>query len=67
MEPKQTQITLTETDDGFRIEVTGKSLKEAMSCCSMPLFAGGMAMKAACCTPETDSKTDCCSPEAKKT
>jgi len=38
MEKEHGQIKFTETDDGFRIEVTGKSLKEAVSCCCLPMF-----------------------------
>jgi hypothetical protein len=36
---KRSQITITESDDGFTIEVTGKTLKEALSWCCLPVAA----------------------------
>jgi hypothetical protein len=60
MEKETGSIKFIETDDGYRVEVKGKSLKEAMSCCG-PMFGGGTARIFACCLP-----ADCCSPEGKK-
>ena len=56
MKEKQTQITLTESEDGFRIEVEGKSLKEMFSCCCLPLVAGRGEFKTDCCSPEEEKK-----------
>lgn len=36
VEKERGKITVIETDEGFRIEVTGKDLKECFSCCCMP-------------------------------
>jgi len=63
MDRKQTQITLTETDHGFNVEVTGKSLKEMLSCCCLPVFAGGIKMSECC----PDAKiSECCPPAEDK-
>ena len=50
------QIKFSETDNGFIVEVSGKSLKEAMSCCCMPM--GFFAHKGAseCCPPDKEGK-----------
>ncbi len=55
MEKEHGQIKITETDDGFRIEVTGKNLKDSFSCC-MPMFGAGKAVKMDCCPPEKEKK-----------
>ena len=55
MEKEHGQIKITETDDGFRIEVTGKNLKDAFSCC-MPMFAVGKVARSDCCPPEKEKK-----------
>jgi len=60
MEKETGSIRFIETDDGYRIDVKGKSLKEAMSCCG-PMFGTGAAKMVACCVP-----ADCCPPEGKK-
>jgi hypothetical protein len=56
MEKEVGKITFTETDDGFRVEVTGKSLKEMCSCGCIPMFAGGGMKMSECCPPEEDKK-----------
>jgi regulation of enolase protein 1 (concanavalin A-like superfamily) len=56
MNEKQTQITLTESENGFRIEVKGKSLKEMFSCCCLPLVACRSEVKTDCCSPEEEKK-----------
>ena len=53
---KQTRITLTESEKGFRIEVEGKSLKEMFSCCCLPLAFGCCETKTDCCPSEEDKK-----------
>jgi hypothetical protein len=56
MEKKHGEVKFIETDDGFRIEVTGKSLKDALSCCCIPIAGIGKAMKVECCPPEEKKK-----------
>jgi len=56
-------IKVTETEDGYRIDITGKNLKEAMGCCCVPIGVTGKAVKVACCETE---KTACCEPEKEK-
>lgn len=56
MEKERGQVKFIETDDGFRIEVTGKSLKDAFSCCCMPMFGTGQMSKVECCPPGEDKK-----------
>ena len=58
MEKEVGQIKFTETDSGLRIEVTGKSLKDLVSCCCMPIIAACQGVKV--------TKSDCCSPEEGK-
>lgn len=56
MEKEFGQVKITETDDGYKIEVSGKKLKDAMCCC-MPLIASCRPSKADCCPPgEGDKK-----------
>ena len=57
MEKELGQIKFTETDDGFRVDVQGKSFKEAMECgCGcLPMFGGAQMMKMECC-PSGDNK-----------
>jgi len=62
MGQQQTQITITETDNGFRIDVTGKKLHEAFSSCCMPMFGGAMAFKSACCASDAENAAECCAP-----
>ncbi len=56
MEKELGQCKITETDEGFRIEVTGKKFKDAFSCC-MPMFAAGRMSKSDCCPPEEEKKS----------
>jgi hypothetical protein len=55
MEKVRAQIKCIETDDGFRIEVTGKNLKDENGNCCIPLF---------CCCQKGSS--DCCPPDKSK-
>jgi hypothetical protein len=56
MEKEIGQIKFSETDNGFKIEITGKSLKDAMgSCCCMPM-GFGVKGKSECCPPEKEDK-----------
>jgi hypothetical protein len=57
MEKECCQIKFTETDEGFRIDVTGKNLKDAFCC--MPVLQSCITAKAECCPTEKK-------PEAKK-
>lgn len=54
MEKESCQIKITETDDGFRIDVKGKNLKD-VGCC-MPIFQSCTTAKTDCCPPEEDKK-----------
>lgn len=45
------EIKFSETDDGLRIDIKGKELKEMFSCC-IPIFGGKAGFKADCCQPE---------------
>ncbi|MCP4704830.1 MAG: hypothetical protein GY865_09495 [candidate division Zixibacteria bacterium] len=66
MEKELGQVKFTETDDGFRVDVKGKSLKEALACGCMPMFGGAKMMKMECCPTENGKMEDCCPPEKKK-
>ncbi len=50
MEKELGKVVFTETENGFRIEVAGKSLKEVLSCCHWP-------MAVACCQGKTESSS----------
>ena len=66
MEKEVGQIKFIETDDGFRIDVKGKSFKEAISCGCIPMFGGVKMMKMECCPTEGRKMEDCCPPQEKK-
>lgn len=51
MEKEKGQIKFIETDEGYRIEVKGKDLKDILCCCCAPAVVGGKAVKAGCCEP----------------
>jgi hypothetical protein len=53
MEKEHCQIKCTETDEGFKIEVTGKSMKDALCC--MPVLQCCQTSKSECCPPEEKS------------
>ncbi|UCC44924.1 MAG: hypothetical protein JSU65_03095 [Candidatus Zixiibacteriota bacterium] len=55
MEKELGSVKFTETDDGFRIEVTGKTLKEMMSGCCMP-FGFMNVGKDGCCGPSEEKE-----------
>ena len=48
------QITITETENGLRVDVKGKSLKELASCCCPPVGCG--AGTSVCCPPPDQEK-----------
>lgn len=56
MEKECGQIKCTETDDGFRIEVTGKNLKDWFSCCCMPILKTSKEDQSGCCPAEGEKK-----------
>ncbi|HHI02286.1 MAG: hypothetical protein DRP51_00750 [Candidatus Zixiibacteriota bacterium] len=66
MEKDVGQIKFIETDDGFRIDIKGKSLKEAISCGCIPVFGGTKILKVECCPAEGRKMEDCCPPEEKE-
>ena len=65
MDKKQTRIEINETDHGFKIEVTGKSLKEMLSCCCLPVSFSGAKMSE-CCPPGNAKTSECCPPAEDK-
>ncbi|MEW5923727.1 MAG: hypothetical protein AB1746_07050 [Candidatus Zixiibacteriota bacterium] len=52
MEKECATIKCIETDDGYRIEITGKKMKEMMACCGMPMIKIIQGDKSDCCPPE---------------
>lgn len=56
MEKEVGQIKFTETDDGLRIDIKGKGLKDLCNCGCGPMMAFGFKGDSA----------DCCLPEDKK-
>jgi hypothetical protein len=56
LEKETGEIKFIETDEGFRIEVKGKKLKEAMSCCCLPLVGSARAIRVECCPPDEKKK-----------
>jgi hypothetical protein len=60
MDGKPGQITFTETEDGFRVEVTGRQLKDMLRCCTPVLSDGGVAN--VCCAAGAETRSDCCPP-----
>jgi hypothetical protein len=51
MDKELGEIRFIETEDGFRIEAKGKKLKEALSCCCIPLAGNARAVRVECCPP----------------
>jgi hypothetical protein len=56
MDKERGQIKFIETDDGYRIEIKGKDIKDMMSCCGWPMFGAGRAIRVECCEPEAEKK-----------
>lgn len=56
MEKEKGQIKFIETDDGYRIEVKGKDLKEMFSCCCVPMMGAAKAIKVECREPGEEKK-----------
>ena len=56
MEKELGQIKFTETDGGFRVDVTGKTLKELCSCGCLQVVVKGQDGKTDCCTPGKDKE-----------
>jgi len=52
MEKERCQIKCTETDDGYRIEISGKDIKEKLSGCCIPISKKDGGIKIECCPPE---------------
>jgi len=56
------EIKITETEEGFHVEVKGKNFKEMFSrCCRIPVVVTRGDNAATCCPPE-----DCCPPGKNK-
>lgn len=66
MEKKRAEIKFTETEDGFRIEATGKNPKDMFSCCCIPVMASAKGARVVCCTPGEEDKSECCPPGEEK-
>jgi len=57
MEKELGQIKFTETDDGLRVDIKGKSLKEMFSCCCVPVISGSKQIKIDCCPSDEEKKS----------
>jgi len=66
LEKELGRIEFTETDDGYRVEVKGKSLKEALCCGCLPIFGGSRMGRVECCTPGGTGAEDCYPPKEEK-
>jgi hypothetical protein len=56
MEKEVGKIKVTETDDGYRIEITGKDLKDKFGCCCIPCAVPAGGVKMECCPSESEKK-----------
>ena len=56
MEKELGQVKITETDNGFRVDVTGKSLKELCSCGCLQIVGRSQGKNSDCCPPEKDKE-----------
>ena len=56
MEKELGQVKITETDNGFRVDVIGKSLKELCSCCCLQVGGISQGKNSDCCPPEKDKE-----------
>ena len=56
MEKEKANIRITETDEGLRIDIAGKSLKDFGGCC--------VKVASECCSGK--EAADCCSDEKEK-
>ncbi|MDH3891925.1 MAG: hypothetical protein OEV49_12650 [candidate division Zixibacteria bacterium] len=55
MEKEVGAIKFTETDDGVRIDIKGKGLKDLCNCGCVPMMAFGFkGGSAECCSPEDE-------------
>ncbi|MFH1687513.1 MAG: hypothetical protein ABIE70_08335 [bacterium] len=63
MEKEVSSVRVIETDDGFRIEVKGKQLKDM---CCLPGLGRGFAMATCCCPPAKTDGGECCAEDKKK-
>ena len=54
MEKEIGQVKIIETDNGLRVDVTGKSLNELLSCCCLQVAGANPAKRSDCCPPEKD-------------
>ncbi len=61
MEKEIGSIKVTETDDGYRIDVAGKDLKGLMPCC-IPLAGCCDAKEGSCCVKivKGEKDSECC-------
>lgn len=62
MEAKCVQIKVTETEEGYRLDVKGKDLKDLLACC-VKVVKDEAAEGSGCCEPSSGEKNDksqCC-------
>lgn len=62
MEEKCVRIKVTETEEGYRLDVKGKNLKDLLACC-VKVVKDGVAEDSSCREPssgEKDDKSQCC-------
>ncbi len=56
MEKERGQIKIIETDEGYRIEITGKDLKNLAPGCCIPISGAGREIRVQCCIPDEEKK-----------
>lgn len=56
MEKEKTSVTITETNEGIRIDIAGKSLKDLGGCCVKAASDCCSGEKAADCCPDEKGK-----------
>ncbi len=65
MEKEIGQVKITETDDGYRVDVKGKNAKAMMACCG-PMMIRGWKEMADCCPDGKSASAECCPDETDK-
>jgi len=62
MEKEWARVKITETDEGYRVDITGKNLKDLLACC-VKVVKDEPAEGSSCCdssSSEKDGKSNCC-------
>lgn len=55
------EIKITETEDGYHVDIKGKNFKEMFSRCCIPVMVSCGDKAAECCPPD-----ECCPPGKEK-